>query len=358
MTAPAAGGLRVERDAVALPGLLGGPVVGVAAAGCLHLFTGNTRADAQHMAVDAAGAVAIEAHSVGVPPVVDASALGGQILLVCAGEAGGTARPQLVLADTSGTPVHVVEVPLAGKLAHWPLVAEANGQAVVVWAETGAGDNALWGAGWAPGAAAVEPTRLAAAPETIAGLALAGDGRDAVVAVHGPSGGVALSRLRDGRVDATAALVPDSGVRVTRVYPRAGGWWVLVLDDSGAADGVHAVDEDLLPVGQRLMLPKQIGGERTRDAMVVVGGDRRTAIDVQFAVSVPGRVIATSGTRRTRAHAKQIREVVTMAETDSAITELGSPGIGYRAAAWLDDHLIVVHGEDVPLVTVLSVSSQ
>ncbi|MDT5012104.1 MAG: hypothetical protein QOH57_3721, partial [Mycobacterium sp.] len=220
MTPSAAGVLRIERDAVALPGLLAGPIVGVALGAHLHLFTGTPRASAQHMVLDAAGDVTVQAHSVGVPAVVDACVLGEQIVLVCAGEAAGTAQPQLVLADPSGTPLHRVGLSPAGELSHWPLIAEAGGAAILVWAETGPGGSALWGTRWA-GAAAPEPTQLTAAPDTVAGLALAGAGSDALIAVHGPTGGLAVSRLRDGRVDATAVLFPDSRVRVARVYPRA-----------------------------------------------------------------------------------------------------------------------------------------
>ena len=353
MTSPAVGGFAIERDAVPIPGLQGGPLVGVAVGEHLHLFTGTPRASAQHVAVDADGAVAVEAHSIGVAPVLDASAFGEQILLVCAGEAGGTVQPQLVLADMSGTPQQIVGIPLAGELTHWPRVADVEGQVLLVWAESaGAAGNALWGARWASGAAAIEPTRLTAAPETVAGLGLASAGGDAVAAVYGPSGGLTVNRVRHGAVDATAALLADSRVTLARVYRRAHGWWVLALDDSGG--GVQPLDAELRAVGDRLILPQPRTGEHVRDAMAVIGADHHTAFDVQFAAPVPGRVIDVRNTRLRRAHGHQIREVITRAETPGPITELATPGITYRTAAWLGERLIVVHGNDAPLVTVMS----
>jgi hypothetical protein len=201
-------------------------------------------------------------------------------------------------------------------------------------------------------------------------LAVAGNGERVLVAglvgAAGRGGRILVRLLGGGREAAggemaggemvggemAGGVVPDAGNPVfLRTYAGPRGWWVMWKERIGGVLLVRQLRYGATPGvagawDPPLRLYRTRPSERVHDAHLLV--DRGAGL-----VALLVRVAAAGGRG-----ANRFRDLVALLlprdGTLAGYRELSEPGTGYSAGGWVDGRLVLVHGADRPLVTVLS----
>ena len=346
--------LRVLQEPVPLTAVLRGPLIGTPLRERLHLFTGQPASEAQHMALDASGAVVVAPHALGLPAVHAAAPAGEQLLLVCGARSSDGGKPVLARIDPSGSVSDRRDLEVTGTLQHWPQPAYADDEATAVWASGGD----LWFCSWR-GREEFSPTHLETPSHEVVGLDVATGSRGALIAYHAGTEAVELRLVRDGLLDASRSVAGPGRVGLARAYASGAEWWLVWQCDGDPAPRLQRFDQALQPLGPLKHLIRPAGGERVRDIRLAIADQDRIAVTVELATPQLGPVIEATPGRVVRAQALRLRQLIAAVSpegTVSQLVELAEPDTGVQIAAWLGSRLVTVASSRPPLVAVLALA--
>ncbi len=344
--------LSVLQAPVALTPALLGPLVGAPLGERLHLFTGQPASEAQHMAIDASGAVVVAPHPLGLPTVHAAASAGKQLLLVCAGRGSDGGKPVLARIDPSGSVSDRTDLEVTGTLQHWPQPAYVDDEATVVWAS----DGELWLCSWR-GRMEFSPTHLERPSHRVVGLDVAPGARGALIAYHSGTEAVELRHLRRGLLDASRSVAGPGRVGLARPYASGAEWWLVWQSDGDSAPRLQRFDQALQPLGPLKHLIRPAAGERVRDIRLAIADQDRIAVTVELATPHLGPVIEATPGRVVRAQAQRLRQLIAAVSPDGTVSQfaqLAEADTGVQIAAWLGARLVTVASSRPPVVEVLA----
>jgi hypothetical protein len=330
-------------DGVPVPGHFHWPLLGAVAGDRLHLVGGTPGPEATHLALDDQGGLAIVEHALNLPGAHAVAGSPDGLLLVCPVQDGSSRAGRLAQVDGSGDVRRRARLPLPGELVQWPRITWAGDLAVLVW---GVGEE-LRSATWAGDA--VSSVRVLDAGGQ-AGLDVAGSAAGVLVAAIDGQGSARLLAVQDGAVVATHRLVSDAPVSVARAYTVGDGWAVCWVSGDRSAR-VQRFDAALEPVGPPVTLPAPAPHERFGDVRLVVGPPDRIVSWTQYGSTRQG---PTNPAADSPVQQVQLRDALSLMGADEEPFLLSQPGVASRAAGWIGEHLVVAHGAQAPVVTVLA----
>lgn len=312
-----------------LPVAANPPVVSATLGDRLHVFARDHLAGrVRHCAVDAMGEPAAEARDLPLISVAGATACDGSLIVTGAGAARGPVAAEL---GADGATRWSADVPPDGELETWPIPVCLATSTRLIWSSIPATLRVA-----DLNARQVKPAAHLAMGGSVEGMDATGSNRHVVVVLAGDDG------LRVLAMDGAAPPMSISNERAVApgICQLSDGLLVAWIAPSAKAIRVQRLAARTLAHGQEHAIVAASRGETLRALKLL--GAWRDHVALTWTVSTgarPGDVT--------------VEQFVAVYDTSTGLISRVALGAGsaFFAGGWVNDSLVVIHGEQAPLAS-------